>query len=95
MYGVGKTPTYKTVENWLYFWRKNNAYFQPSKRVRHSFLTDSERDDVMDAAKKLRAAPTCEGLTAATVAAVARGVIRRSKPAFLERRGGPAKADFE
>ena len=49
----------------------------------------------MDAAKKLRAAPTCEGLTAGTVAAVARGVIRRSRPAFLERRGGPAKADSE
>ena len=58
------------------------------KRGRKRILTPIEVKEVQDAAKKLRAAPSNEGLTTGTVAAIARGVVARTRPASLAKNGG-------
>ena len=58
------------------------------KRGRKTILTDHEVSEVQDAAKKLRKNPTAEGITSGTVAAIARGVVARTRPAVLAKNGG-------
>ena len=80
-----------TANNWLLFYKKHNKYFQPQKRGRHALLSPGEQDELMTAAKKLRAAPSTVGITAGDFAAVSRGIVGRLRPAVLESGGGPAK----
>ena len=63
-------------------------HFKPSKRGRKRILNDSEVEQVQDAALKLRQAPNAEALTSASVAAIARGVVQRTRPAVLKKNGG-------
>ena len=51
-------------------------------------MSAHELQEVQDAATKLRAAPSNEALTSGTVAAIARGVVARIRPATLAKNGG-------
>ena len=95
---------WSTVDRWLQYFIKNNTYYGHSKRGRKRILTDSEVDELKDATKKMRASPTSEALTSGTgaaphplaltynhsfaVAAIARGVVARTRPAQLAKNGG-------
>jgi len=86
---------YTTVDNWLKHYQQHGKYFIPKKRGRHAILSCEEQSEVMDAAKKMRAAPVCKAITAGTFAAIARGVVARTRPGVLERNNGPFKMTCE
>ena len=63
-------------------------HFKASKGGRTRILNDSEVEQVQEAALKLRLAPNAEALTSASVAAIAQGVVQRTRPAVLMKNGG-------
>ena len=77
-----------TVRDWLRVFKATGQYHTVNKRGRKECLTSSEKQDVFTAALKLRSTPSPEGLTAGTVAAVARGIVARSRPATLAKNDG-------
>ena len=81
----------ETVRTWLAYWTKHKEPFQVQRRGRKPFLTEEEKVNVNDAIDKLRAAPHCESVSASQVAAVARGIVGRKRPASLTSNGGPFK----
>ena len=88
-----------TAKQWFEKFRANvlggvavvNAYPQPAKRGRKEFLSPGEKSQVNEAIDKIRAPPNAESLSAREVGSIARGIVERSRPALLQKHGGPAK----
>ena len=87
-----KHPNVKvsTIETWLAYWRKNAKYYEPGakKRGRPSFLSPSQKDDVLQSLDALGQAPNGKSISSRTVAAIARGVVSRQAPQRLLKHGG-------